>query len=316
MYVVTNRNLQPEKPPEERFGKKFNEVDPSELRLAEVNRVDGSWELKILDDDINYEGKIIPASEMAFLETQKRMCNNSSNCLIFCHGYNTDFPKALKAAFKIQETYENLEVVLFSWPSDGDGVPSYRSDKREASQSAYALDRFFEKLNDYLRKYRDEDRRCGQKISFAMHSMGAYLLEHLLKSPIYEGETLYFDNIVMMSPDVNNQGHADWVDRIRCRNRVFITINEDDFALGFSELKGGEEQEARLGNTARNLNSDNAKYLNFTDVEYVGKAHNYFSKKKPLKNPLVKKTFQIAFSGGRAEQGLNFEPGIRAYKVT
>ncbi len=94
----------------------------------------------------------------------------------------------------------------------------------------YALDRFFEKLNDYLKKYRDKDRRCGQKISFAMHSMGAYLLEHLLKSPIYEGETLFFDNIIMMSADVNNQNHADWVDRIECRNRLFITINEDDLA--------------------------------------------------------------------------------------
>ncbi len=315
MYVVTNRNLQPNQPPEKRFGKKFNEVDPSELRLAEVNKVDGSWELRILEDKQVYEGREMPASEVAFLKTQKRMCENSANCLIFCHGYNTDFPKALKAAFNIQKTYDNLEVILFSWPSDGDGVPSYRSDKREASQSAYALDRFFEKLNDYLKKYREEDRRCGQKISFAMHSMGAYLLEHLLKSPIYEGETLYFDNIIMMSSDVNSQDHADWVDRIKCRNRLFITINEDDFALGFSELKGGEEQEARLGNTARNLNSGNATYLNFTDVKSVGKAHNYFSKKKPLENQLVKKTFQIAFSGGRAEQGLTFDQGTGAYNV-
>ncbi len=179
----------------------------------------------------------------------------------------------------------------------------------------YALDRFFEKLNDYLKKYRDKDRRCGQKISFAMHSMGAYLLEHLLKSPIYEGETLFFDNIIMMSADVNNQNHADWVDRIKCRNRLFITINEDDLALAFSELKGGKEQEARLGNTARNLNSNNATYLDFTDAKSVNNAHNYFSKKKPLKNELVKKTFHIAFCGGRAERGLNFDMGTGAYKV-
>ncbi len=314
MYVVTNRNLQPDQPPEQRFGKKFNEVDPSELRLAEVDLVDGSWQLEILDDTKTYEGREMPASEMAFLETQKRMCQNSSNCLIFCHGYNTDFEGALESAFNIQDTYQDLEVILFSWPSDGDGVPTYRSDKREASQSVYALDRFFEKLDYYLKKYRD--RRCGQKISLAMYSMGVYLLEHLLKSPIYEGETLFFDNIIMMSGDANNQNHADWVDRIKCRNRLFITINEDDFALGFSELKGGKEQEARLGNTARNLNSNNATYLDFTDAQSVNNAHNYFSKKEPLKNPLVKETFQIAFSGGRAERGLNFDAGIGAYKVT
>jgi esterase/lipase superfamily enzyme len=313
MYVVTNRNLQPNEPPENRFGKKFNEVDPSELRLAEVDKVDGSWQLKILSDRETYEGQEIFASEAAFLKTQKRMCQNSTNCLVFCHGYNTDFKGALEAAWTIQEIYQDLEVVLFSWPSDGEQT-SYRSDKREASQSVYAIDRFFEKLDDYLKKYRD--RHCGQKISFAMHSMGAYLLEHLLKSSIYEGETLFFDNIIMMSADVNNQDHVDWVDRIKCRNRLFITINEDDFALSFSELKGGDEQEARLGNTARNLNSNNATYLNFTDAKFVGDAHNYFSKDEPLRNVKVKEIFQTAFNGGRAEQGLSFDVGTGAYKVT
>ena len=312
MYVVTNRNLQPDQPPEERFGKKFNEVDPSELRLAEVNKVDDSWQLTILENRETYEGKEMFASEAAFLKTQKRMCDNSTNCLVFCHGYNTDFKGALEAAWAIQEIYK-LEVVLFSWPSDGIQT-SYRSDKREASQSVYALDRFFEKLDDYLKKYRD--RRCGQKISFAMHSMGAYLLEHLLKSSVYEGETLFFDNIIMMSADVNNQDHADWVDRIKCRNRLFVTINEDDFALAFSELKGGAEQEARLGNTLRNLSSSNATYLNFTDAKFVGNAHNYFSKDDPLRNALVKEIFQTAFNGGRAEQGLSFDVGAGAYRVT
>ena len=312
MYVVTNRNLQPNEAPENRFGKKFNEVDPSELRLAEVAKVDGSWQLKILSDRETYQGQEIFASEAAFLKTQKRMCDNSTNCLVFCHGYNTDFKGALEAAWTIQEIY-HLEVVLFSWPSDGEQT-SYRSDKREASQSVYALDRFFEKLDDYLKKYRN--RHCGQKISFAMHSMGAYLLEHLLKSSIYEGETLLFDNIIMMSADVNNQDHVNWVDRIKFLNRLFITINEDDFALAFSELKGGDEQEARLGNTVRNLNSNNATYLNFTDAQFVGNAHNYFSKDEALKNAKVKEIFQTAFNGGRAEQGLSFDLGTGTYKVT
>ena len=314
MYVVTNRNLQPDQPPEKRFGKRFNEVDPSELRLAEVDKIDGSWQLEILTDRETHEGQEMFASEAAFLKTQKRMCDNSTNCLIFCHGFNTDFEGALEAAFTIQQIYDDLEVILFSWPSDGDGPLSYRSDKREASQSVYALDRFFEKLNDYLKKYRE--RRCGQKISFAMHSMGAYLLEHLLKSSVYQGETLFFDNIIMMSPDVNNQGHVNWVERIKFRNRLFITINEDDFALAASEFKGGDEQEARLGNTVRNLSSNNATYLNFTDAKFVRNAHNYFSQDNPLRNAKVKEIFQTAFSGGRAEQGLSFDLGTGAYKVT
>ncbi len=313
MYVVTNRNLQPDQPPEKRFGKQFNEVDPSELRLAEVDKVDGSWQLNILPDRETYEGQEMFTSEVAFLKTQKRMCDNSTNCLVFCHGFNTHFEDALEAAFTLQEIYAELEVILFSWPSDGDGPLSYRSDKREASQSVYALDRFFEKLDEYLKKYRD--RHCGQKISLALHSMGAYLLEHLLKSPIYQGETLFFDNIIMLSPDVNNQGHVSWVERIKFRHRLFITINEDDFALDASEFKGGEEQEARLGNTARNLASHNATYLNFTDAKFVRNTHNYFFQDGPLRNAQLKQIFQTAFSGGRAEQGLSFDVATGAYKV-
>jgi esterase/lipase superfamily enzyme len=312
MYVITNRNLQPNEPPERRFGEKFNEVSPSELRLAEVNKLQGSWQVNILPDRETYQGQEMFASEAAFLKTQKRMCDNSTNCLVFCHGFNTNFEGSLNAALKIQEIYK-LEVVLFSWPSDGK-LESYRSDKGEASQSVYALDRFFEKLDDYLKKY--QDRRCGQKISFAMHSMGVYLFKYLLKSSIYEGETLLFDNIIMMSADVNNRDHADWVDRIKYRNRLFITINEDDFALNFSEWKGGDEQEARLGNTVRNLTSNNATYLNFTDARFVDDAHNYFSEDEPLKNAQLKKVFQTAFNGGRAEQELNFDLGTGAYKVT
>ena len=314
MYVVTNRNLQPDQPPEKRFGKRFNEVDPSELRLAKVDKVEGSWRVEILPDREIYEGEEMVASEAVFLKTQQRMCDISLNCLVFCHGFNTDFEGALEIAFRIQEIYQDLEVVLFTWPSDGDGPTSYRSDKREASQSVYALDRFFEKLAHYLKKYRD--RRCGQKISFAMHSMGAYLLEHLLESPIYEGETLLFDNIVIIAADVNNPGHVDWVDQIKFRNRLLITINEDDFALAFSELKGGDEQESRLGNSVRNLNSQNATYLDFTDAKSIGNAHNYFTKDDPLENTKVKEIFQTAFSGGRAEQGLSFDMGTGAYRVT
>ena len=95
MYVVTNRNLQPDQPPEKRFGKRFNEVDPSELRLAEVDKVDGSWQVDILPEIETYEGREMLASEAAFLKTQKQMCDNSTNCLVFCHGFNTDFEGAL-----------------------------------------------------------------------------------------------------------------------------------------------------------------------------------------------------------------------------
>ena len=123
------------------------------------------------------------------------------------------------------------------------------------------------------------------------------------------------DNIVLLSADVNNPDHETWLDRVKCRNRLFVTINEDDFALNLSDSKLGAEQKARLGNTIRNLSSSNAFYVDFTDADRVENQHNYFSNEKVLQNPRIKKFFQIAFNGGRAERGLDFNTGAGAYIV-
>ena len=309
MYVISNRNLQTDERDSRKFGISFNKEGPGILRLAEANKENGRWSVTILDDHVTHDGKTMLASEVAFLKTQQKMCEQKRNCLIFCHGFRTDFEGALEAAYKIEQTYD-LEVALFTWPSDG-RVTNYLSDKQQALESVLAFDRFFEKLRGYFHKYRD--RNCGQKFSLAMHSMGNFLFENLIESKFYEGETHFLDNVVLTSADVNNPGHEGWLDRIKCRNRVFVTINENDFALEISDSKSGDEQDARLGNTVRNLVSGNALYVDFTEADRVGNKHNYFSNSDVLQNERIKSFFQAAFSGGRAEKGLDFDNGIGAY---
>jgi esterase/lipase superfamily enzyme len=315
MYVITNRNLQPNESPVKRFGENFNVLGPNELRLVEANKINGSWQVDVLPDRITYEGQEMWASEAAFLQGQKRMCATSTHCLFFIHGFNTDFEGGLEIGHRIKELYK-IEVVVFSWPSNGgglSGVASYKADQRDAALSVNALDRCFEKLAAYFQKH--AATACGQKFSLAMHSMGNYLFKRLLQSSIYQGETLLFDNIILLSADVNNKDHAEWVDRVKHRNHLFITINEDDFALAAARAKDGEQQQARLGHWLKSLNSRNAFYINFTDAQFIEAAHNYFSDNDPLKNPRVKQFFQTAFNGGRAEQGLVFDSGTRSYKI-
>jgi esterase/lipase superfamily enzyme len=316
MYVVTNRNLQPNESPEKRFGENFNQLGPNELRLAEANKVNGVWQVNVLPDRLSYAGQDMLASEAVYLQTQERMRQNETNGIFFVHGFNTNFLGALESGYRLQQLY-NLEVLVFSWPSNGggglSGVSSYKDDQRDARLSASALDRCFEKLAFYLQKH--IATHCGQKLTLALHSMGNYLFKSLLQSSIYQGETLLFDNIVLLSADVNNKDHAEWVDRIKYRNRLFITINEDDFALAASRAKGGDQQQARLGHWLKNLTSVNAIYLNFTQAPSVGNTHNYFSDDEPLKNPKVKKVFQVALNGGRPEQLLTFDPGSKTYRL-
>lgn len=316
MYVVTNRILQPLASPEERFGATFNRMGPNELRLAEVQKIDDSWQVDILEDRVTYNGEEMWASEAAFLKAQQRMQQKQTNALFFVHGFNTNFGNALESAYRIEQLY-NLEVILFSWPSNGggsiEGLSSYQDDKRDAVLSIGALDRCFEKLAEYFTKYADQ--ACKRRFSLAMHSMGNYLFKRLLSSSIYQGETLLFDNIVMLSADVNNEGHAEWVDRVRFRNRLFITLNEDDGALLASKALAGDEQKARLGHWTKNLTARNAAYLDFTDAANIMAHHNYFSNDSALQNARIRQLFQRAFNGEKAERGLAFDVGTGAYKV-
>jgi len=314
MYVVTNRNLQPDESPERRFGEHFNERGPNELRLAEARKVGASWQVEILPDQIEVEGELMFASEYAFLQGQARMREQKRNCLFFVHGFNTDFQGALEAGLRLETLY-GVEVLLFTWPSDGGGLGTfgYRSDRRDASLSVNALDRCFEKLVFYLRKH--ADKACDQCFNLAVYSMGCYLFKRLMESTIYQGETLLFDNIVLLAADVNNEAHAAWVNRVQYRNRLYITINEDDVALAASRLKTGEDQKARLGHWVQNLDATNAVYLDFTDADRVSRSHAYFED-GAVQNPVVKRVFTDVFNGRRAELGLTYNLRTGAYKIS
>jgi hypothetical protein len=124
------------------------------------------------------------------------------------------------------------------------------------------------------------------------------------------GRQLLFDNVTLVAADANNEGHPEWVDRINCRSRIYITINEDDRALMASRMKTGSEQKARLGHYPFNLNSEKAVYVNFTDVPKVGDSHAYFEG-DALKNVAIRKFFRKAFNGDRAEEDLTYYPARR-----
>ena len=71
MLVVTNRNLQKQESPENRFGENFNKKGPTELRLAEAKKIDGEWQVEIFPDTLSYQNQEMPASEVIFLREQE-----------------------------------------------------------------------------------------------------------------------------------------------------------------------------------------------------------------------------------------------------
>jgi esterase/lipase superfamily enzyme len=266
------------------------------------------------------------------------------NVLFFVHGFNNDVPAVLDRAESLANTY-GVEVVPFSWPANGGGVKgvaSYKSDKRDALASVGALDRAIARLAELLKElHADHVARteaeafkrhgdnaekwdrffsaqahkwCPFRVNMMLHSMGNYVFKHLLKSSSYRGDALVFDNVVMVAADTNHASHAEWVDRIECRGRIFVTINERDSALAASRMKLGEQQRARLGHTSHGLNASKAVYVDFTDQSHVSDSHAYFEG-KPLRNAAVKTFFHQALNGEFAEAGLPFDSARNLYRL-
>jgi esterase/lipase superfamily enzyme len=265
------------------------------------------------------------------------------NLLLFVHGFNNNVKVVLDRARSFETLY-GVEVLPFSWPANGggvSGVASYKSDKRDAKASIGALDRVLDAMQrmlacfneDYLSavrttaktKFEDDPERqdsyistmsgrgCPFTVNAIFHSMGNYLYKHLLKSGSSEGTGLLFDNVVLAAADANNEDHASWVDRIRCRRRIYITINEDDEALAASRLKSGEEQKARLGHYSYGLDSRQGVYVQFTDVRGVGDSHAYFEGRPVAKNARIKTFFKEALNGKRAEVKLRYDSANNMY---
>lgn len=318
------------------------------------DKVDDSMMKKAsLTPNVAPDGTILPVYASQYAATQVlRVANprkkgvKGKNVLFFVHGFNNDFEAVLERMYGFAKTY-GVEVIGFSWPANGGGIRgalSYKSDKRDARASIGALDRCLAKMYKYLNEYRKEfiddkikeickkyprnaerrddlitklsNQKCPFKITLVLHSMGNYLYKHLLKSSVYRGHHLLFDNVVLVAADTNNKEHAQWIDKIQCRNRTYITINENDSALGASRIKAGEEQLARLGHYPYKLNSQQAVYVDFTDAPRVKKSHAYFegSAVKNKSNTAVKTFFHRAFNGELAETDVCYHASSNLYK--
>jgi len=151
------------------------------------------------------------------------------------------------------------------------------------------------------------------------HSMGGYMFKHLFSSSTFDSkEKVIFDNIILAMTDVNNKDHEKFVDRIRCRNNIYVTINKKDKALRMARWKFGEKQLARLGHWKKNLISKQAIYIDFSNAKHVNtESHGYFEDKPIAKNKNIREFFQLAVNGEDVEEVMDLEYNISKnyYKI-
>lgn len=367
MFLITNREVDEKASTPAALGSKLNPKGPNELRVAEANKIDGKWRIRILPDTCTKEmlaavnlkpetdaqgaAKPIVASRyvaykvLLELRARHKQRGQPPAVAFFVHGFNNDVEAVLDRAQGFRDLY-NVEVIAFTWPANGGGAIgtlSYKSDKRDALASVGALDRAIAKVHEYVQEMnaarvasieseaeakhganaeRWDDlftralmRDCPFTLNLILHSMGNYVFKNFMASSSYRGNLLVFDNVVMAAADTNNEGHAEWVDRIQCRRRVYITINENDVALRASRMKAGEEQKARLGHWIHNLESSRAVYVDFTGAPHVGDSHAYFEGGPVEKNEKVRRFFDLALNGEIAEGDLRFDPSRNVHRI-
>ncbi len=317
MLIVTNRNIVKSNfkngvGDEGAFGDEVNSKGPNEVRLARAAKAGGKWEVKLVKEAPVVTANNIP-SRKEFDRFRNKLVANNRNCVFFVHGFNQSFEKNLEKSLSIEKLHD-VEVVAFSWPSNPGGFKTreYRHAKRTARASVGALDSTLEKMGGYLREpfNRDALEACDVKFSLMTYSLGNYLFKNYVTDSVYEDETRIFDNVVLCQADVDNEGHAEWVDTIEAGKRIYITINENDGVLKWSDANF---QKDRLGRTARDLNSNKAAYFDFTDGPKVGRTHGLFYKKT---NDVVKEFFTRVLNGKRGEgvSGLTYDPGTNSYR--
>ena len=309
------------------------------LTKATVEKLKKDFNLNIDVNEQHYVDLLVACKLVAQARKYKR------NILVFVHGYNNDIADVIQRAEQIEKHY-GVIVLPFSWPANGGGlkgIADYKDDKNDAKASAVALDRFLNfisrnlaivtesnlaEFHNQAKKKHPHDlekrdalysklveKNCPFTMNIMLHSMGNYLLKQMLKSTISRGDSLIFDNIILCAADTNNLDHSLWVDRVRYRKRLFVTINENDQALAASRMKSGQDQLARLGHMLSGLNSVRAQYINFTDSPWVGNSHAYFEGNARNRNKMVKSFFKAAFNGDTADHLFRYRADLNCYEL-
>ena len=314
------------------------------LLVREARALRDQWNLDIDPRAIRH------ASLQVACDLYEQTRTTGRNLAVYVHGYNNDMRDVVETAERIERDH-GVICLVFSWPANGGGVISgtlaYRRDKKDARASMDALNRFFEKLQFFhetltagmrktLRAQAVErhpsnpgraqalyaklcSEGCGTKLSLLCHSMGNYLLKYALQPGMSGARSLIFDNVCLIAADANNAGHDTWVQALDVRNRVYVFINEDDFALKWSRRKPGEEQLPRLGSHIKNLVAANAFYVDVTGAVGVGDAHGYFVGAVLSVNVKLKQVFTTVVNGASAESPpgsvLAFAADLNLYRL-
>ncbi len=193
--------------------------------------------------------------------------------VFYIHGYGKILSDVIERAQHMQELYD-VQVVFLYWESnmmDKSFVTLNRARKNMEKQYDLFIS-FLSLKNALSMRYPDQ-----QYVLFT-HSLGAYFIELLGKKDQDESTTPTFNSLVLNSPAVKTRKHTEWFAKLDTNNIVVIYNKKDVLLKG---LKMFTSLKAPLGLRANKEPSDNAQYIDMTDIigyrKPVYETHSYFT---------------------------------------
>lgn len=233
-----------------------------------------------------------------FLQDLKAaMGDDCSDTIVFIHGFNVSFLEALAAGARLAQALaikkRPLNIVVLSWPSDGEMVPfmSYYSDREDARVSGPAVARAYLRLLDFVTKL-PANEYCNRNLHLLAHSMGNYVLRAGLQAIIAKEPTRLvrlFDEIILAAPDEDDDSFES-DDKLRPLTRIGrrITVyhNSSDRALSISDKTKGNPD--RLGSDGPRMLDLLPKKIVIVDCKRVRRTdgdlayHSYYINSRPV----------------------------------
>lgn len=308
IFFATNRNYLPDNKVEV-FGGQFNPDGIAALRFgwADYDRSGGGRPLRKVfvypDPKPEEAGAGVPGKgSSGFLDDLRvAMRDGSTDTIVFIHGFNVSFVEALKAggalASEIAIGGKPVNVVVFSWPSDGEMVPymSYYSDREDARTCGAALARAYLKLFDFMVGLDPKDY-CDRSLHLLAHSMGNYVLRNglqALRAKDPRKLVRLFNEIILAAPDEDDDAF-DTDDKLRLLpslgRRVTVYYNQKDRALLISDTTKGNPD--RLGSDGPRMLDLLPKKVTVVDCARVAGTgdpriqHSYFINCPPVTSDL------------------------------
>lgn len=329
VYFATNRNLLPDNKLE-MFGAAFNPDGVAALRFGHADfATDGARPTAVdvyPEEAGDTEFKVL-GSERFLKELHGCMAGAATDTLVFIHGFNVTFMSALTAAAELAREVKigdhSLNVVLFSWPSDGKTVPlmSYYSDREDARVSGPAVARAYLKLKEFVSGLKRDDH-CQQRLHLLAHSMGNYVLRQGLQAVCAKDSKALvrlFDQIILASADEDDDAFEE-DDKLKClpalARQVTVYHNPNDLALVVSDKT--KTNPDRLGSDGPRLIDLLPKKVVIVDCRNVAKGadekvqHSYY-----INSTAMAQDIGSVLAGTEPERFPNREyiPTRRAWRV-